>query len=75
MLCPLAVRLLIYVNGTGRGGSARSILVDQYPVRRPFEIVELPAVDGPPEPRADHEDEHQGQGDEQIEDVHAVDTQ
>ena len=53
-------------------GRRRAVVVLQDAMRRALQIVELTAVDGPPEQRTDQEDEHKRQRDEQIQDVHAV---
>ena len=53
------------------GPLAGQVVVVEDPVRGTVEIVELPAVHAPPERSADHEREHGGQRDEQVQDVHA----
>ena len=47
-----------------------SVLVHQNTVRGPFQIVELPAAQRPPEHGADRKDEHQAQRHQQINDIH-----
>src|SRR5512143_4259452 len=39
-------------------------------MRGPFEVVELPALHRPPEPRADQEHQHDGERDQEQQDVH-----
>ena len=52
------------------GASGLVVVVVQKAVRRPFQIIELTALQRPPEHRADEKHQHYGQRDEQIEDVH-----
>ena len=39
-------------------------------MRRPLQIIELPAAHGPPEDRTDQKGQHDGQRNEQVQDVH-----
>src|SRR5690348_9059362 len=48
-----------------------AVVVRQNAVRGPFEIVELTASCGPPEASGDEQREHDGQRDQQEEDVHS----
>ncbi len=48
------------------------VVVGENPVRRTFEIVELPGSNRPPERRGDQQREHDGQRNQQQEDFHAV---
>ena len=46
------------------------VIVHEYPVRRPFKVLELPAIEGPPEHRADGEYKRNRKGNQQVQDFH-----
>ena len=58
--------------GGSRGvpGPGGTIVIHEYPEGRPFEILELPLPQRPPEDDPDDEDDDHRQGDQQEHDVH-----